>query len=103
VSLPLLTPCAQRIAGLCHDLGHGPFSHVFDNEFIPRARWVQRWGVAAPETRRLTWLLPRPGVKWSHEDMSLSLFDLLIDENNIEMNSDEIKFVKDVIIGSKRA
>lgn len=42
-------------------------------------------------------------MKWSHEDMSLSLFDLLIDENNIEMNSDEIKFVKDVIIGSKRA
>ena len=27
-----------KVAGLVHDLGHGPFSHVFDNEFIPRAR-----------------------------------------------------------------
>jgi HD superfamily phosphohydrolase len=46
---------AVRIAGLCHDLGHGPFSHVFDNEFIPRVR---------------------PGCGWSHESMSMDLLDV---------------------------
>lgn len=31
--------CVQ-IAGLCHDLGHGPWSHVWDSLFIPKALYV---------------------------------------------------------------
>ncbi|XP_059905071.1 deoxynucleoside triphosphate triphosphohydrolase SAMHD1 isoform X1 [Gadus macrocephalus] len=53
--------CVQ-IAGLCHDLGHGPFSHMFDGMFIPKAR---------------------PGFKWKHETASLAMFDYLVEDNDL--------------------
>ena len=34
-----------KMAGLCHDLGHGPFSHMFDGLFIPEARRGYKWKV----------------------------------------------------------
>ncbi|KAI8801937.1 hypothetical protein BJ742DRAFT_661575, partial [Cladochytrium replicatum] len=69
----------MKLAGLCHDLGHGPFSHVFDNEFIPSAR---------------------PGIHWSHEQMSESMLDYLIEDNGIEsVDETEIKLIKSLISG----
>lgn len=71
------------IAGLCHDLGHGPFSHVFENDFVPRA--MKRRGI--------------DNIAWSHEDASVLMFDSLVDDNSIDISGDEARFVKDLITG----
>jgi HD superfamily phosphohydrolase len=80
--------CVQ-IAGLCHDLGHGPFSHVFDGEFIPRTR---------PDL---------VGEKeFTHEHASILIFEYILSKNNIDMSkyglTDQDKsFVKEMIFGAK--
>ncbi|KAM9786333.1 deoxynucleoside triphosphate triphosphohydrolase SAMHD1 [Neosynchiropus ocellatus] len=77
--------CVQ-IAGLCHDLGHGPFSHMFDGVFIPKAR---------------------PDYEWKHENASLSMFDYLVNDNGLRplMEShglvfpEDMDFIKEQIAG----
>ena len=74
-----------ELAGLCHDLGHGPFSHLFD------AR-----------------MLPLVGVEhFMHEHASLGIFDILIEENNLMpeflkrgLKGEDINFIKELILGS---
>uniref|UniRef100_A0A3Q3GDJ0 HD domain-containing protein n=1 Tax=Labrus bergylta TaxID=56723 RepID=A0A3Q3GDJ0_9LABR len=69
--------CVQ-IAGLCHDLGHGPFSHLYDGLFLPK-----------------------------HENGSCDMLDHLLKENNLEpvmekyglKPEDDIIFIKEMIAG----
>ncbi|XP_037098954.1 deoxynucleoside triphosphate triphosphohydrolase SAMHD1 [Syngnathus acus] len=77
--------CVQ-IAGLCHDLGHGPFSHMFDAKFIPKAR---------------------PDISWKHEEASLKMFDHLVEKNDLKPQMEQhglvlpedLDFIKELIAG----
>ncbi|XP_010251290.1 PREDICTED: deoxynucleoside triphosphate triphosphohydrolase SAMHD1 homolog isoform X2 [Nelumbo nucifera] len=68
-----------KIAGLLHDMGHGPFSHLFESAFLPRVL---------------------NGVKWSHEEMSVRMVEYIIDEHNIEIDPQSLKRVKEMILNS---
>ncbi|XP_067384745.1 deoxynucleoside triphosphate triphosphohydrolase SAMHD1-like isoform X2 [Channa argus] len=75
--------CVQ-IAGLCHDLGHGPFSHLFDGMFMQKAR---------------------PENKEKHEDVSIRMFEHLVKCNKLELEmvkhgldlSRDLDFIKEMI------
>ncbi|XP_050999619.1 deoxynucleoside triphosphate triphosphohydrolase SAMHD1 [Acomys russatus] len=77
--------CVQ-IAGLCHDLGHGPFSHMFDGRFIP---------------------LARPDMNWRHEQGSIEMFEHLVNSNELKLvmknyglvPEEDITFIKEQIMG----
>ena len=74
------------IAGLTHDLGHGIYSHLFDQKFMP---------------------ITNPNSKWKHEQASIDILDYLLEDNNIDItkyNLDEtdIHFIKELIIGSPK-
>ncbi|XP_068604146.1 deoxynucleoside triphosphate triphosphohydrolase SAMHD1 [Brachionichthys hirsutus] len=77
--------CVQ-IAGLCHDLGHGPFSHMFDAMFIPKAR---------------------PDITWRHETASVNMFDYLVEDNDLKpvmeqhglTLPEDLDFIKEQIAG----
>ncbi|KAK0455724.1 uncharacterized protein EV420DRAFT_1621251 [Desarmillaria tabescens] len=69
-----------ELSGLCHDLGHGPWSHVWDSMFVPTA-------------------LPDLKTPWKHEQGSEMMFDYLVACNNIEIEEADTKFVKALIAG----
>lgn len=71
-----------KLAGLCHDLGHGPFSHVFDGVFIPKVK---------------------PNCTWTHEQGSEMMFDAALHEASVDLTTDEVKCVKDLIAGERRS
>ncbi|ESN97611.1 hypothetical protein HELRODRAFT_85388, partial [Helobdella robusta] len=70
------------VAGLCHDLGHGPFSHLYDQLFIPSFRRSAK--------------LP----DWKHEQASVDMLDYIIKENNLKhlFSDEDLMFIKEQIM-----
>jgi HD superfamily phosphohydrolase len=68
------------VAGLCHNMGHGPFSYPF-TDFVHDKLGIKEWG---------------------ESDATLMLLDDLIDKNSIDISNEQTNFIKDVIVGSKK-
>ncbi|XP_012479402.1 uncharacterized protein LOC105794662 isoform X2 [Gossypium raimondii] len=68
-----------KLAGLLHDVGHGPFSHLFEREFLPRVL---------------------NGSEWSHEDMSVKMIDYIVDAHHIEIDAAILNNVKEMVLAS---
>ncbi|KAH3743158.1 Deoxynucleoside triphosphate triphosphohydrolase SAMHD1 [Pelomyxa schiedti] len=68
-----------RVAALCHDLGHGPFSHVFQS-------WANHHAKIPPGS-------------WDHEEMSCVLLDDLITKNSLDYSTEDVKFIDNMIKG----
>ncbi|KAL6043527.1 HD-domain PDEase [Balamuthia mandrillaris] len=66
-----------RLAGLCHDIGHGPFSHAFEH-------WAEGHSSG-----------------WSHEDMSQKVVKYLIDDNGLDYSAEDIRFINSLITGDR--
>ena len=72
----------SQLAGLCHDLGHGPFSHLFDMLVVPA--------------------LPGDHEDWSHEQASTWMFDHIAESKSEEfekwgLTEEDRMFIKNLI------
>lgn len=70
-----------EVAGLVHDVGHGPFSHMFEKE-----------------------LLPQLGVHdWEHEEMSCRVFEDIVDRLHLDLGDNNFtREVQDIISSGKK-
>ena len=71
------------IAGLCHDLGHLLFSHLFDDYFLEK---LPNYENLKKKTKNI-----------SHENRSIFLLNYLVEKYDVNLNKDQLKVIGDLI------
>ncbi|XP_016374875.1 deoxynucleoside triphosphate triphosphohydrolase SAMHD1-like [Sinocyclocheilus rhinocerous] len=96
--------CVQ-IAGLCHDLGHGPLSHVFDGLFIPEA-------IKEKQLKGLSDDKIQEKKEWKHEQMSVKMFNKIVESlkaknedvlKEHELYDKDVTFITELIKGAEKS
>ena len=67
-----------EVAGLCHDLGHGPFSHIYDDVFLAKK---------LESTHRYR----------HHEMRSIAILEMIVKKYGIEIDEEKLKKMQDMI------
>ena len=71
------------IAGLCHDLGHMLFSHLFDDYFLPK---LPNYQDLCSKTANV-----------HHENRSIVLLNYMVDRYKIPLSKHQLKVIADLI------
>ena len=85
-----------KIGALCHDIGHGPFSHLFDDNFLPTVYTDKDKEKDKEKDAKIKNI--------SHEERSANLIEKIIKSDSILKKiilDDEIEFIKHIINPTK--